>query len=59
MDKVNTRYGEIAVKLARLQLPGALSSTDAKEFAKHLRVTLKREARHADFGWTRDPERRR
>ena len=38
------------VKLDRLQLPGELSSTDAKEFAKHLRVTLKREARHADWG---------
>ncbi len=38
------------VKLDRLQLPGELSSADAKEYEKHLRTTLKREARHADWG---------
>lgn len=38
------------VKLDRLRLPAELSSADAKEFEKHLRVTLKREARHADWG---------
>ena len=38
------------VKLDRLQLPGELSSADSKEFEKHLRVTLKREARRADWG---------
>jgi hypothetical protein len=38
------------VKLDRLRLPAELSRADAKEFEKHLRVTLKREARHADWG---------
>ncbi|MEO8918985.1 MAG: hypothetical protein ABI488_16290 [Polyangiaceae bacterium] len=38
------------VKLDRLELPSDLSSADAKEFERHLRVTLKREARHADWG---------
>ena len=38
------------VKLDRLQLPAELSASDAKEFEKHLRGTLKREARRADWG---------
>ncbi|MEP7049634.1 MAG: hypothetical protein ABJB12_04745 [Pseudomonadota bacterium] len=42
--------GHPHVKLDRLQLPAELSGADAKEFEKHLRVTLKREARHADWG---------
>ncbi len=40
--------GRPRIKLDRLELPASLG--DAKEYESHLRVTLKREARRADWG---------